>query len=113
MMTVLIGVDPHKGSHTTVAIDFQRLSHRGNRQLNHALHMAAVTQIRFAHSPGRGYYDAKLAQGKTKKKALRALNRRLPTAHRRRSSPAVTFGLIRAREDKRERLLPAWPTPHP
>ncbi len=54
-----------------------RLSRRGNRQLNHALHMAAVTQIRFAHSPGRGYYDSKLAAGKTKKEALRALKRRL------------------------------------
>ena len=54
-----------------------RLSRRGNRQLNHALHMAAVTQIRHAHSPGRGYYDAKLAEGKTKKKALRALKRQL------------------------------------
>ena len=54
-----------------------RLSRRGNRQLNHALHMAAVTQIRFAHSPGRGYYDAKLTQGKTKKEALRALKRQL------------------------------------
>ncbi len=39
--------------------------------------MAAVTQIRFAYSPGRSYYDAKLAEGKTKKKALRALKRRL------------------------------------
>ncbi len=54
-----------------------RLSRRGNRQLNHAMHMAAVTQIRHAHSPGRGYYDAKLAEGKTKKKALRALKRQL------------------------------------
>ncbi len=54
-----------------------RLSRRGNRQLNHALHMAAVTQIRFAHSPGRSYYDSKLEAGKTNKEALRALKRRL------------------------------------
>jgi transposase len=54
-----------------------RLSRRGNRQLNHAIHMAAVTQIRFAHSPGRNYYETKLAEGKTKKEALRALKRRL------------------------------------
>ncbi len=57
--------------------DIHRLSRRGNRQLNHAIHMAAVTQIRFAHSPGRGYYDTKLAEGKTKKEALRALKRQL------------------------------------
>jgi transposase len=30
-----------------------RLSRRGNRRLNHAIHMAAVTQIRHRHSDGR------------------------------------------------------------
>jgi transposase len=54
-----------------------RLSRRGNRTLNHAIHMAAVTQLRFAHSPGRGYYDRKIAEGKTPKEALRALKRRI------------------------------------
>ena len=54
-----------------------RLSRRGNRHLNHALHMAAVTQIRHRHSPGRSYYDRKLAEGKTAREALRALKRRL------------------------------------
>src|SRR5215217_4324170 len=29
-----------------------RLSRRGNRQLNHAIHTAAITQIRHPHSPG-------------------------------------------------------------
>ena len=57
-----------------------RLSRRGNRQLNHAIHMAAITQVRHAHSPGRGYYDRKLAEGMTKKKALRALKRRISDA---------------------------------
>lgn len=57
-----------------------RLSRRGNRTLNHAIHMAAVTQIRFAHSPGRGYYERKLAEGKTPKEALRALKRRISDA---------------------------------
>jgi transposase len=42
-----------------------RLSRRGNRRLNHAVHMAAVTQIRHRHSDGRAYYDRKLAEGKT------------------------------------------------
>ena len=32
-----------------------RLSRRGNRKLNHAIHMAAITQIRYRHSPGRVY----------------------------------------------------------
>ena len=42
-----------------------RLSRRGNRRLNHAIHCAAITQIRHRHSPGRGYYERKLAEGKT------------------------------------------------
>jgi transposase len=54
-----------------------RLSRRGNRHLNHALHIAAVTQIRHRNSPGRGYYDRKLAEGKTPREAIRALKRRL------------------------------------
>ena len=54
-----------------------RLSWRGHRNLNHAIHMAAVTQIRHPHSPGRGYYDRKVAEGKTRREALRALKRRI------------------------------------
>jgi transposase len=57
-----------------------RLSRRGNRRLNHVIHMAAVTQIRYRHSDGRAYYDRKLAEGKTPKQALRALKRRLSDA---------------------------------
>ena len=52
-----------------------RLSRRGNRRLNHAIHMAAVTQIHHRHSEGRAYYDKKLAEGKTPEEALRALKR--------------------------------------
>jgi transposase len=54
-----------------------RLSRRGNRRLNHAIHMAAVTQISHRHSPGRAHYERKLAEGKTPKEALRSLKRRL------------------------------------
>ena len=57
-----------------------RLSRRGNRRLNHAIHMAAVTQIRYQHSEGRAYYDKKLAEGKTRKEALRALKRQISDA---------------------------------
>jgi transposase len=57
-----------------------RLSRRGNRQLNHAIHMAAVTQIRHRHSEGRTFYDRKIAEGKTPKEALRALKRRVSDA---------------------------------
>jgi ribosomal protein S4 len=55
------------------------LNPHGNRQLNHAIHIAAVTQI--AHdTPGRAYYQRKQAEGKTKKEALRALKRRISDA---------------------------------
>jgi transposase len=57
-----------------------RLSRRGNRTLNHAIHMAAVTQLRFRHSPGRSYYDRKIAEGRAPKEALRALKRRVSDA---------------------------------
>jgi hypothetical protein len=57
-----------------------RLSRRGNRRLNHAIHMAAVTQIRYRHSPGHAYYEKKLAEGKTRKEALRCLKRQISDA---------------------------------
>jgi transposase len=58
----------------------RRLSRRGNRRLNHAIHMAAVTQVRQPHSEGRACYDKKLAEGKTRKEALRALKRQVSDA---------------------------------
>ena len=57
-----------------------RLSLRGNRRINHAIHMAAITQIRHKHSEGRAYYDKKVAEGKTHKEALRSLKRRISDA---------------------------------
>jgi transposase len=57
-----------------------RLSLRGNRRVNHAIHMAAITQIRYRHSDGRAYYDRKIVEGKTHKEALRSLKRRISNA---------------------------------
>jgi transposase len=57
-----------------------RLSLRGNRRISHAIHMAAITQIRHRHSDGRAYYDRKIAEGKTHKEALRCLKRRISDA---------------------------------
>jgi transposase len=54
-----------------------RLSRAGNRRINHALHMMAVTQIRYPASDGRRYYERKRKEGKTPKEALRCLKRRL------------------------------------
>ena len=58
----------------------RRLSLRGNRRLNHVIHMAAITQIRYKHSDGRACYDKKIAEGKTPKEALRALKRQISDA---------------------------------
>ncbi len=60
--------------------NIHRLSRRGNRQLNHAIHMAAVVQIRNAGTAGRIYYDRKRAEGMTGKCALRALKRKISDA---------------------------------
>jgi len=57
-----------------------RLSRRGNRQLNHAIHIAAITQLRNPGSEGRAFFERKVAEGKTKKEAVRALKRRLSDA---------------------------------
>jgi len=57
-----------------------RLSRRGNRRINHPIHMAAVTQVSHRHSQGRTYYDKKLAEGKTRKEVLRSLKRQISDA---------------------------------
>lgn len=54
-----------------------RLSRRGNRQLNHAIHMAAVTQISHHGTAGRAYYQRKIDEGMGRKAALRALKRKI------------------------------------
>jgi transposase len=56
--------------------DRVRLSRSGNRQINAGLHRIAITQIRHP-GPGQTYYRRKIAEGKTKKEALRCLKRHL------------------------------------
>jgi transposase len=53
-----------------------RLSLAGNRHLNYALHMVAVCQAR-SDVRGRAYYRKKIAEGKSRKEALRCLKRRI------------------------------------
>ncbi|MGA9278407.1 transposase [Ilumatobacter sp.] len=53
-----------------------RLNPRGNRQLNWAIQVIAISQLRH-DTIGRRYYDRKIEQGKTSKEALRALKRRI------------------------------------
>lgn len=68
-------IEASSGNHT-----IHRLSRRGNRQLNHAIHMAAVTQIRNHGTTGRIYYDRKVEAGMGRKAALRALKRKISDA---------------------------------
>lgn len=53
-----------------------RLNRAGNRQLNRALHIIAVTQGR-VHAPAKTYIARRIADGKTNREALRALKRHL------------------------------------
>jgi transposase len=82
-----------------------RLNPRGNRQLNHALHLIAVTQI--AHdTPARAYYDPKIAEGKSKKQARRALKRRISdTVWRQLRTDLDQHRTRRAREGQTGRLV--------
>lgn len=66
-----------------------RLNRTGNRRLNMALHMIAVTQIRI-HPPARDYIARRRAEGKTTREALRTLKRHLI----RRIYNTLTTGLI-------------------
>jgi transposase len=56
-----------------------RLSLAGNRQLNNALHMIAVCQAR-SDVRGQAYYRKKVAEGKSRKEALRCLKRHISDA---------------------------------
>jgi transposase len=51
-----------------------RLSLAGNRKLNYVLHMVAVCQAR-SEARGGTYYRKKMAEGKSRKEALRCLKR--------------------------------------
>lgn len=80
-----------------------RLNRAGNRRLNHALHIAAITQIR-QDTPGRVYYRRKVAEGKSHKEALRSLKRRI--------SDAVWRQLQadRSNDQTQDEKWPRWPS---
>ena len=54
-----------------------RLNRSGNRQINRAIHTAALTQIARTDSEGRRYYQKLITRGKTHREALRVLKRRI------------------------------------
>ncbi len=53
-----------------------RLNRGGNRRMNCALHMIAITQAR-GIGPGKNYLDKLISRGKTRTEAVRLLRRRL------------------------------------
>lgn len=65
-----------------------RLSRGGNRTINYALHMAAITQLRLGME-GQTYFEKLTQAGKTKTEAIRLLRRRLSDR---------VFGALRADE---------------
>jgi transposase len=54
-----------------------RLSLAGNRTLNQVMHMIAVCQARSDHMRGGAYHRKKLAEGKSRREAMRCLKRRI------------------------------------
>ena len=68
--------------------DRHRLDRGGDRQLNHALHIIAITRARYDPTT-RAYLERKEAEGKTKKGALRCLKRHLARRFYRLLSPSA------------------------
>ena len=79
-----------------------RLSLAGNRKLNYALHMVATCQAR-SDARGGTYYRKKMAEGKSRKEALRCLKRRVSDAVFRRLLARFAGNLARRRLTKRSR----------
>jgi transposase len=63
-----------------------RLNRGGDRQLNHALHIIAITRARYDPAT-KAYLKRKAAEGKTKKGALSCLKRHLARRFHRLLSP--------------------------
>jgi transposase len=61
---------------------------RGNRQLNSTFYLAALNQLRW-NPKAKAYFDKKVAEGKTKKHALRCLMRR---------TASIVYGLLKSGE---------------
>ena len=100
-------IDASSGEHTR-----HRLSRGGNRQINRAIHVMAVVQLRNA-TEGRTYFDRRKAAGKTSMEAMRSLKRRLSDiVYRTMFADAIALG--QAREGNgATTLTPARPARHP
>jgi transposase len=83
-----------------------RLHRGGDRQLNKALHVIAITRAR-PDPETRAYLQRKHAEGKTTAEALRCLKRHLARRFHRLLAQAATSGAAR------DRIAGAAPTPRP
>lgn len=63
----------------------------GNRQLNKAIYWVALTQLRCLPE-AKAYYEKKIAEGKTKKHAIRCLMKRVA---------CIVYGMLRNKEEYR------------
>ena len=81
-------------------VDKHRLSRAGNRKLNHALHIIALSNKRYDER-GAAYFAKKLAAGKGNKGALRCLKRRLSD---------TVFRLLVDDQQRREAAGPEGPS---
>lgn len=81
-----------------------RLNRRGDRKLNSCLHRIAVTQLR-VHEPAREYVARRIADGKTKREAIRCLKRYIA---RRVHHALVTDTKLRSQQG--ETTMPNRPT---
>ena len=102
--------------------DRHRLDRGGDRQLNSALHIIAITRARYDPAT-KAYLARKQAEGKTKKGALRCLKRHLarrfhhllspspPTAHS--TAPAATLRSTARPQHHASTISGSAPTPMP
>jgi transposase len=92
--------------HAVSSGDVQRhqLSRAGDRQLNYALHVMAITRRR--DSPGRTYYQRKPGAEKSHKEALRCLKRRHRLPHR--DSRHGTLSVPRGLTQRGANLVILW-----
>ena len=63
----------------------------GNRQLNNAIYTIALTQLR-CHPRAKEYFQKKIAEGKTKKHAIRCLMKRIA---------CIVYGMLRSSDNYR------------
>jgi transposase len=86
-------------------VNRHRLHRGGDRQLNRALHMIAITKAR-VDPQTRAYVERKRAEGKTRREALRCLKRHLARKiHRLLAMPAIDPDLLALNAAVSERCL--------